>query len=63
MTDIIISALAKGNERFVVVCTPETRSEAMRTLGRWACDPELAFGWHDAAAMSREIREADCVGK
>jgi len=63
MNDIIISALAKDNERFVVVCTPETRGEAMRTLGRWASDPELSFNWYDAAAMSKDIREVECVGK
>lgn len=31
-------------------------ASAMRTLGRWANDPELAFSWHDAAVMSLRVR-------
>ena len=29
----------------------------LRTLGRYAADPELSFSWYDAAIMSKKIRE------
>lgn len=55
--------LARGPERYILIFTDEQRSEALRTLGRWASDPGLAFDWEDAAKVSREIREESCQGK
>lgn len=50
--------LCKGRERYILVFDYANRSEALRTLGRWASNPELSFGWHEAAVMSHAIREA-----
>lgn len=49
--------LRKGAERFVWIYTDAEKVNALRSLGRFATDAGLAFSWHDAAVMSREIRE------
>jgi hypothetical protein len=66
MNGINALALAKGNERFCLIFTDANKPEALRTLGRWASDPELpAFNWYDAATLSNRIRlmEAECCGR
>lgn len=50
------TALVRGPETYVVIWTARYRTDACKTLGRWASDPELDFTWYDAARMSAEIR-------
>lgn len=45
-----------GNERYIVVFDDQHRAEALRTLGRWASNPDLNMNWYDAASLSQEIR-------
>ena len=33
------------------------RAETLRTLGRYASNPELSFTWYDAAVLSQKIRQ------
>lgn len=54
--EINVLALVKGDERYVFVYSEETRSETMRTLGRYASNPELSFSWYDAAVLSQKMR-------
>ncbi len=56
--DINILALAKGEERYIFLYNDTTRSEMLRTLGRYASNPELSFSWYDAAVMSQKVRKA-----
>ena len=68
MSDHIHIVLAKGNERYIVSCRADNASEGMRTLGRWASNPELDFTWGDAAMMSQQLRRevaeaAECMGR
>ena len=56
-TDIFVTALIKGPDRYVLLYTAATRAEALRTLGRWASEPELDFTWYDAVMLSQRIRE------
>ena len=55
--DINILALAKGGERYIFLYNEENRSETLRTLGRYASNPELSFSWYDAAVMSQKVRK------
>lgn len=55
--DIFVTALIKGPDRYVLLYTAATRAEALRTLGRWASEPELDFTWYDAVTLSQRIRE------
>jgi len=48
--------MVKGEERYVFLYTEETRTELLRTLGRFAADKELSFTWYDAAVLSHKIR-------
>ena len=55
--DINVLALVKGEERYIFLYDDEHRSEALRTLGRFASNPELSFSWYDAAVLSQRVRQ------
>lgn len=55
--DINILALAKGEERYIFLYNESTKSEALRTLGRYASNSELSFSWYDAAVLSQNVRK------
>jgi hypothetical protein len=55
--DINVLALVKGQERYIFLYDDEHKSEALRTLGRFASNPELSFSWYDAAVLSQRIRQ------
>jgi len=55
--DINVLALVKGSERYVFLFDDNNRAEALRTLGRYASNPELSFSWYDAAVLSQKIRQ------
>lgn len=55
--EINVLALVKGEERYVFLFNDQQRSETLRTLGRFASDPELSFSWYDAAVLSQKIRQ------
>jgi hypothetical protein len=55
--EINILALVKGDERYVFLYDDQNRIETLRTLGRYAADPQLSFNWYDAAVLSKKIRE------
>ena len=56
--EVNVLALVKGQQRYLFLFDDENRTETLRTLGRFAADPELDFSWYDAAVLSRKIREA-----
>ncbi|MEX2027587.1 MAG: hypothetical protein WEH44_09800 [Pirellulaceae bacterium] len=58
-TDINVLALVKGEERYIFLFDDERRSEALRTLGKFASNPELSFSWYDAAVLSQRIRHVE----
>ncbi len=55
--DINVLALVKGTERYVFLYNDENRAETLRTLGRFASNPESSFTWYDAAVLSQKIRQ------
>ena len=55
--EINVLALVKGKERYVFLYDDESRAETLRTLGRYASNPELSFTWYDAAVLSQKIRQ------
>ena len=54
--DINVLALVKGSERYVFLYDDTNRSQALRTLGKYASNPDLSFTWYDAAVLSQKIR-------
>ena len=54
--DINVLAMVKGTERYVFLYNDSNRAETLRTLGRYASNPELSFTWYDAAVLSQKIR-------
>ena len=55
--DINVIALVKGNERYVFLFDDDSRGAALRTLGRYASNPDLSFTWYDAAVLSQRISQ------
>lgn len=55
--DINVLAMVKGDERYIFLYDDEHRSDALRTLGRFASNAELSFSWYDAAVLSQRIRQ------
>lgn len=56
MTDLNIQVLQKGKEIYCFLYVDEQRNECIRTLGRFAANPELSFSWYDAAKLCQAIR-------
>ncbi len=56
--DINVLALVKGSERYIFLFDDQHRAETLRTLGRYASNPELSFTWYDAAVLSQKIRQS-----
>jgi hypothetical protein len=54
--DINVLALVKGSERYVLLYDDTQHAEALRTLARYAANPELSFSWYDAAVLGKRIR-------
>ena len=63
--DINVLALVKGKERYIFLYDDSRRAETLRTLGKFASNPDLSFSWYDAAVLSQRVRqtpaEADTV--
>ena len=55
--DINVLALVKGQERYIFLYDDGHKSEALRTLGRFASNPELSFSWYDAAVLTERARK------
>ncbi len=55
--DINVLALVKGDERYVFLYDDASRAATLRTLGRFASDPELSMTWYDAAVLSQKVRQ------
>lgn len=54
---LIVMAMIKGQEKYLLLYEPAQANEAIRTLGRWASDPQLSFTWYDAAVATQEIQQ------
>jgi len=55
--DLCIVALAKGDERYIILYDVADAIAACCQLGRWASDPRLSLTWHEAAYMAQLIRQ------
>lgn len=55
--EINVIALIKGQERYIFLYDDDNRLEMIRTLGRYASNPELSFSWYDAAVLSQKVRQ------
>jgi len=55
--DLNVLALVKGEERYVFLFDDTSRAATLRTLGRYASNPDLSFTWYDAAVLSQKIRQ------
>ena len=60
-SDILSVGMKAHGEVWVVLFIEEYKSEAMRTLGRWASNLDLAFTWYDAARVAKKIETGDFI--
>jgi hypothetical protein len=56
--DINVIALVKGGERYVFLYDDDSREETLRTLARYAANPDLNFSWYDASVLAQKVRQA-----
>lgn len=56
--DINVVALVKGGERYVFLYDDDSRAEAVKTLSRYAANPELSFSWYDASVLGQKVRQS-----
>ena len=54
--EVNVVALVKGSERYVFLYDDASRGELLKTLGRYADDPDLSFTWYDATVLGQKIR-------
>lgn len=54
--EILVSALHKNGQIWVVLCEVATVGQALEQLGRWAANCELAFNWRDAALLAHSLQ-------
>ena len=52
-----VVALTKDGEKYVFVYDDASRKALLGVFGRLAQNPNLNFSWHDAAVLSRKVRE------
>ena len=54
-----VLTLIKGSQKFVWIfpLTIEGRDDTLKGIAAFAANPELDFSWHDAALLSRKVRE------
>jgi hypothetical protein len=50
-------SLVKGDERYLIRCSPGDEVATIARLMEWADDPNLDFDWFDAAVLSRQIAQ------
>ena len=56
MDDINLLILIKNEDKYIFIFEDHQAKEVLRTLGKFAANPELNFNWHDAAKLSRAVR-------
>ena len=57
MKRINVLALVKQPDRYVFLYDDESTAALLRTLGKYASDPELSFSWYDVAYLGRKVQE------
>ena len=54
---INVIGMFNGSERYIFLYDDGNQREILRTLGRFASNPDLSFTWYDAAVLSQKIRQ------
>jgi len=49
--------LAKEGEKYVFSFDEASQKALLGTFGRFAASPELNFSWHDAAVLTKKVRQ------
>lgn len=68
--DLNLSCIAKGHERYIILWPDNRRAECLRTLERWASQPDLSLTFEDVdrelariePLPERSMLPAVCVG-
>ncbi len=53
----LIIILTRGNQRFEWTYAPQYADDVLKVIAEFAANPELDFGWLEAAMVSRKVRE------
>jgi hypothetical protein len=61
--DINVLAMEKGDEKYIWLYGDDRLIDLMRSLGKFASDPDLSFTWYDAAVLSNRARQTAAAAK
>lgn len=53
----VIHLLKGDSERYTWRYSRENSHECLRSIGRCAANPDLSLTWHEAAILSKQLRE------
>lgn len=56
MNTVYCVVTVKGPERYFFVYNDAHIIDVLRTMGRYAANPELSYTWYDAAVASQHVR-------
>lgn len=54
--ELNVLVLEKAEENYIFLWDDQHTGDALRTLGRFASNPELSLSWMDAAVLSGRMR-------
>ena len=54
----LVTLVKDSGERFVFMFDADHKDETLRTMGRFASNPDIEFSWYDAAVLSQKVRAA-----
>ena len=52
-----LTLIKYDGEKYIFIYDEDSRAEALRTLGRFASNPELSFTWSDASELSNIMKK------
>jgi len=53
--DVIVMEFTKGEEHYAFIFKDAYSLNVLRTIGRYASNPDLSLNWQDAKTISRHI--------
>ena len=50
-------AIVRREQRYMWVYDSKHQADVIRSMSRYACDPDLDFTWYDAAMLTQKVRK------
>ncbi len=57
--DVNVLGTIKGKEHYWFLYCDNQRADALRMIGRCVSNPQLSFGWNEAAVLSQKVLQQE----